>query len=154
MFNYDDVIEYVDSTYSEEFAAAEKWAKANGASLVELVDRRKKVESKKTRIIETVDDEGNPIEKEEEYTELELHRFFEIKKNAEPTTDELAAQKRAERDALLVQTDKFVLSDYPITEEKLAQYKAYRQYLRDLPTAWGFPNVEIMTFEQYVDLNK
>lgn len=149
MFNYGDIIEYIDSTYSEEFSAAEKWAKANGAALVELVDRRKKVESKKTRIIETVDDEGNPIEKEEEYTELELHRFFEIKKNAEPTTDELAAQKRAERDALLEKTDKFVLSDYPITEEKLAQYKAYRQYLRDLPEQESFPNVEVLSFDNW-----
>ena len=68
-----------------------------------------------------------------------------------PTTDELAAQKRAERDALLAQTDKFVLSDYPITEEKLAQYKAYRQYLRDLPEQVEFLNVEIMTFEKYVE---
>lgn len=63
-----------------------------------------------------------------------------------PTTDELAAQKRAERDALLAQTDKFVLSDYPITEEKLAQYKAYRQYLRDLPEQAGFPNVDVLGF--------
>lgn len=149
MFNYGDIIEYVDGTYSEEFAAAEKWAKANGASLVELVDRRKKVESKRTRIIETVDKDGNYIEKEEEYTELELHRFFEIKKNAEPTTDELAAQKRAERDALLAQTDKYMLPDFPITEEKLAQYKAYRQYLRDVPAQPDFPSVELLSFEDW-----
>ena len=68
-----------------------------------------------------------------------------------PTIDELAAQKRAERDALLAQTDKYMLSDFPITEKKLAQYKAYRQYLRDLPASWSFPNVEIMTFEKYVE---
>ena len=68
-----------------------------------------------------------------------------------PTTEELAAQKRAERDNLLAQTDKYMLPDFPITEEKLAQYKAYRQYLRDLPEQAGFPNVEIMTFEQYVE---
>lgn len=66
--------------------------------------------------------------------------------------DVLAQEKRAERNNLLAQTDKFVLSDYPITEEKLAQYKAYRQYLRDLPASLSFPNVEIMTFEKYVDL--
>lgn len=71
----------------------------------------------------------------------------------EKTTEELAQEKRAERDNLLAQTDKYMLSDFPITDEKREQYKAYRQYLRDLPTAWSFPNVEIMTFEQYVDLN-
>ena len=63
-----------------------------------------------------------------------------------PTTDELAAQKRAERDALLAQTDKYMLSDFPITEKKLAQYKAYRQYLRDLPESWSFPNVDVLSF--------
>lgn len=69
-----------------------------------------------------------------------------------PTTEELSAQKRAERNAILDATDKFVsVPDYPITDEKREQYKAYRQYLRDLPTAWGFPNVEIMTFEKYVE---
>ena len=63
-----------------------------------------------------------------------------------PTTDELAAQKRAERDNLLAQTDKYTLPDYPITEEKLAQYKAYRQYLRDLPEQTEFPNVDVLSF--------
>lgn len=68
-------------------------------------------------------------------------------------TERLAQEKRAERDNLLAQTDKYMLSDFPITDEERAQYKAYRQYLRDLPADWSFPNVEIMTFEQYVDLN-
>lgn len=66
-----------------------------------------------------------------------------------PTTDELAAQKRAERDALLAQTDKYMLPDLPITDEEREQYKAYRQYLRDLPEQAGFPNVDVLSFEQY-----
>ena len=66
-----------------------------------------------------------------------------------PTTDELAAQKRAERDSLLAQTDKYMLPDFPITEEKLVQYKAYRQYLRDLPESTEFPNITIKKFEEY-----
>ena len=65
------------------------------------------------------------------------------------TTELLAQEKRAERDNLLAQTDKYMLSDFPITEEKLAQYKAYRQYLRDLPEQAGFPNVDVLSFEQY-----
>lgn len=69
-----------------------------------------------------------------------------------PTIEELSAQKRAERNAILDSTDKFVsVPDYPITDEKREQYKVYRQYLRDLPASWGFPNVEIMTFEKYVE---
>ena len=66
-----------------------------------------------------------------------------------PTTDELAAQKRAERDSLLAQTDKYMLPDFPITEEKLAQYKAYRQYLRDVPEQPEFPNVDVLSFEDW-----
>ena len=64
----------------------------------------------------------------------------------EKTTEELAQEKRAERDNLLAQTDKYMLPDFPITEEKLAQYKAYRQYLRDLPEQAEFPNVDVLSF--------
>ena len=70
-------------------------------------------------------------------------------KEPEKTTEELAQEKRAERDNLLAQTDKYMLPDFPITEEKLAQYKAYRQYLRDLPEQAGFPNITIKKFEEY-----
>lgn len=64
-----------------------------------------------------------------------------------PTTDELAAQKRAERNAILDATDKFVsVPDYPITDEEREQYKAYRQYLRDLPEQAEFPNVDVLSF--------
>ena len=66
-----------------------------------------------------------------------------------PTTDELATQKRAERDNLLAETDKYMLPDFPITEEKLAQYKAYRQYLRDLPEQESFPSVEVLSFDDW-----
>ena len=76
---------------------------------------------------------------------------YRLEETPAPTIDELSAQKRAERDNLLAQTDKYMLPDFPITGEKLAQYKAYRQYLRDLPEQAGFPNVEIMTFEKYVE---
>lgn len=77
---------------------------------------------------------------------------YRLEEMAAPTTEELSAQKRAERNAILDATDKFVsVPDYPITDEEREQYKAYRKYLRDLPTAWGFPNVEIMTFEKYVE---
>ena len=66
---------------------------------------------------------------------------------ASSTRNASAKAKRAERDALLAQTDKFVsVPDYPITDEKREQYKAYRQYLRDLPEQAGFPNVDVLSF--------
>ncbi|MET0373944.1 MAG: tail fiber assembly protein [Rhizorhabdus sp.] len=44
-------------------------------------------------------------------------------------TDEL----RAERDARLATSDKFTVSDFPVSEEERADWMAYRQALRDLP---------------------
>lgn len=43
------------------------------------------------------------------------------------------ARARLVRDGYLKDTDLFMLIDYPITEERRAVIRAYRQYLRDLP---------------------
>lgn len=59
------------------------------------------------------------------------------------------AKKKGERNILLASTDPYVLPDYPISAEELAKVKAYRQYLRDLPKAVGFPDVEIKTLEEW-----
>ncbi len=75
-----------------------------------------------------------------------LYRLEAVK---EPTEIELKQFKRAERDLLLSQTDKYMISDFPITEEEKERYKAYRQYLRDIPEQQNFPNMEIKTFEEY-----
>ena len=56
-----------------------------------------------------------------------------------PTNEELAVCLRVERDARLVATDKYLLSDYPISLEQLAEIKTYRQILRDLPAQSGAP---------------
>lgn len=65
--------------------------------------------------------------------------------------DVLAQEKRAERNAILDATDKFVsIPDYPIIDEKREQYKKYRQYLRDIPQQESFPNVEILNFEDWI----
>lgn len=63
--------------------------------------------------------------------------------------DVLAQEKRAERDNLLAQTDKYMLSDFPITDEEREQYKAYRQYLRDVPEQPEFPNVDVLSFDDW-----
>ncbi len=43
------------------------------------------------------------------------------------------ASVRADRDARLLASDKYVLTDYPISPEDLQLVKDYRQALRDLP---------------------
>ena len=73
MFNYDDIIEYIDGTYDENFNSARKWAHTHNATFNELVDRRKEIDGV-------------------------LHRFFEIKEIIIPelTLNELKEAKRAE----------------------------------------------------------
>ena len=66
-------------------------------------------------------------------------RRFQIVAVPEPTTEEIAAQVRAKRDALLAETDFLMMPDYPLGEEDAAELKAYRQELRDVPTQDGFP---------------
>lgn len=76
-------------------------------------------------------------------TELEKgengKRRFQIVAVPERTTEEIAAQVRAKRDALLAETDFLMMPDYPLGEEDAAELKAYRQELRDVPTQDGFP---------------
>ncbi len=62
----------------------------------------------------------------------------------------LAQEKRAERDSLLTSTDKYMIADFPVTDEEREQYKAYRQYLRDLPAQEGFPNLKVMEFSDWI----
>lgn len=56
-----------------------------------------------------------------------------------PTTEELAASVRAERDRRITATDYLVMPDYPISQDKFEDIKVYRQALRDLPQQLGFP---------------
>ena len=76
MFEYGQIIEYVDATYDENFNTAYNWCKENNATFDELVDKRKEVNN-------------------------ELHRFFQINEIPapvipEPTLDELKIKKREE----------------------------------------------------------
>lgn len=54
-------------------------------------------------------------------------------------TAKKAEQIRLKRNALLLETDKYALADYPNGEIK-EKYKIYRQALRDLTKQDGFPN--------------
>ncbi len=50
---------------------------------------------------------------------------------------------RAKRNSLLLETDKYMLSDYPISSENRDLMVAYRQALRDLPEQVSDPRDEI-----------
>ena len=51
----------------------------------------------------------------------------------------LAASARQKRDRLIAATDYLVTPDYPISADRLAKVKTYRQALRDIPEQSGFP---------------
>ncbi len=59
------------------------------------------------------------------------------------------AEMRLKRDILLLSTDKMMLEDYPLTDEEREQYRQYRKYLRDIPKAEEFPELEVKTFEEW-----
>lgn len=65
---------------------------------------------------------------------------YKIVEIPEPTTEEVAAQVRAQRDAMIAQTDYLMMSDYPISEEDKTLLETYRQALRDIPEQEGFPS--------------
>ena len=44
---------------------------------------------------------------------------------------------RKKRDKLLAESDRYMLSDYPISEAQKSAYESYRQELRDLPTTFS-----------------
>ena len=56
-----------------------------------------------------------------------------------PTAEQLFDGLRAFRDARLTATDKYLLADYPISADALAQVKVYRAALRALPEQSGAP---------------
>ena len=63
--------------------------------------------------------------------------WLQAAKNAEFET--LATEARGKRDKLLTKSDKYALSDYPITEDQRDLVATYRQALRDVPEQEGFP---------------
>lgn len=71
-----------------------------------------------------------------------------------PDTDEKIiefrkAQIRSKRDSLLQKTDKFMISDYPISEDERQKIKLYREYLRDYTLIENWWQQEPNTFEEW-----
>ena len=70
------------------------------------------------------------------------------------TSDEAIEQKktdvRAVRNQYLEQTDKFMIADYPISDEERELYKQYRAYLRDYPdSSEDWFKHEPMSFDEW-----
>lgn len=78
-------------------------------------------------------------------------REYIIVANPKPTDEELQADVRAARNALLDATDKYVsVPDYPIDESTRNQYIAYRTYLRDYTLGENWWLSEPLAFDAWV----
>jgi hypothetical protein len=60
------------------------------------------------------------------------------------------AQIREVRNSYLEATDKYMLVDFPISDEERESYKAYRQYLRDYTAQENWWENEPMTYEEWL----
>lgn len=71
---------------------------------------------------------------------------------ADEKKERAAAAVRASRDALLLKTDILMIADCfeNLSDEDKKNYKNYRQYLRDIPQNPDFPNVEVLTFDDWL----
>lgn len=71
-------------------------------------------------------------------------------------SDEAIEQRKKEvrtiRNQYLAQTDKFVLADYPITDEERELYKKYREYLRTYPECRDWYKANPKTYDEWYAL--
>ena len=66
-----------------------------------------------------------------------------------PAIEQYKEQVRAVRNRYLEQTDKFLLVDYPITDEERELYKQYREYLRTYPECRDWYKANPKTYEEW-----
>ena len=67
----------------------------------------------------------------------------------EKPIEQCEAEVRSVRNQYLEQTDKYMITDYPITDDERELYKQYRTYLRDFTVAENWWNAPILTFDEW-----
>lgn len=79
---------------------------------------------------------------------VQVNGEFVLTSSAE-AIEQKKAEVRAVRDQYLSDTDKYMIPDFPITEEERQQYKDYRNYLRDYTKAENWYEQNPLTFEEW-----
>lgn len=75
-----------------------------------------------------------------------------VLKISERGIEELKVSVRKQRDAFLEGSDIKMLEDFPLTEEERESWKAYRQYLRNIPESGeGWWQQSPLTYEEWKD---
>lgn len=75
---------------------------------------------------------------------------FRIQEDSTLSDEEKARNLRNERNELLRLTDFTQINDAPLDGKEKNSYAAYRQYLRDIPSQQGFPNITILSYENWI----
>ena len=76
----------------------------------------------------------------------------------EKPTEQKEAEVRAVRNQYLEQTDKYMITDYPVSDNERELYKQYRTYLRAYPECRDWYKANPKTYEEwhalYLEANK
>lgn len=75
--------------------------------------------------------------------ELVQKTIKEQYKDKNISVEDYSNYQRQIRNGYLMQTDKFMISDFPIDEKSKNKIKNYRQYLRDITQEKEFPDIDI-----------
>ena len=71
---------------------------------------------------------------------------------SEEAIEQRKEQVRAVRNQYLEQTDKYMITDYPITDDERELYKQYRVYLRTYPECQDWYKANPKTFDEWKSL--
>ena len=78
--------------------------------------------------------------------------YLEAVNPSEPSDEEKKWQVRAVRNQYLEQTDKFMLVDYPVTDDERELYRQYRTYLRTYPECQDWYKANPKTYDEWYAL--
>ena len=70
----------------------------------------------------------------------------------EKPTEQKEAEVRSIRNGYLEQTDKYMIADYPITDDERELYRQYRTYLRTYPECRDWYKANPKTFDEWKSL--
>ena len=93
----------------------------------------------------------------EEDTEHQLSDYVHcdgqfVLTSSDEAIEQRKKQVRAVRNSYLEQTDKYMITDYPITDDERELYKQYRTYLRTYPECQDWYKANPKTYEEWKSL--
>ena len=113
-----------------------------------------KITNEETKACEVGLGTNNEFYKSIGMTEIEVEQAYDgswyVKGFApEKPTEQKEAQVRSVRNQYLKQTDEFMITDYPITDEERGLYRQYRVYLRDYTLSENWQESNPLKFEEW-----